>query len=104
MKRSTPIELRRIRAAAVRSQVTGRLGGASSRRLHLRAEQGGQRVEVQHPADQVRLLADAEQAAPPEAPQAMPVLPFAEEFLDLLPRPLRQAIPVSARAHAHPRM
>src|SRR5262249_42319936 len=36
-----------------------------------------------------------------ESPQAVPVLPLAEKFLDLLPAPLRQTIAFTASASAH---
>lgn len=70
--------------------------------LEGRAEVLGQAFEVQHPADQVGLLPYPGEPAAPEAAEAMPVLPLAEEFLDQLPAPLRHAIPGAAFAHAHP--
>src|SRR5512145_2164251 len=74
---------------------------SDSCRVEGRAEVLRQAFEIQHPTDQVRLLPDPREPAATEAPQAMPVLTLAEEFLDELPAPLRQAIPKAALAHAH---
>jgi hypothetical protein len=70
-------------------------------RVEGRVEMLGQAFEIQHPADQVRLLPDPCEPAATEAPEAMPVLALAEEFLDQLPAPLRQAVPEAALAHAY---
>jgi hypothetical protein len=77
---------------------------SASRHLQLRAEQRRQAFEVEDPADQVRLLPDAERPASPEPAQPMPVLALAEEFLDLLAGPLGQPVPHAPRAHPDARM
>src|SRR5713101_942138 len=69
--------------------------------LEGRAEVLGQAFEVQDPADQVGLLPHPGEPTAPEAAEAMPVLPLAEELLDQLPAPLGHAIPSAAFAHAH---
>src|SRR5229473_108314 len=69
--------------------------------LCLGDEELRQSLEVQDPADQQRLLPDAPQTAPTEAPQPVPVLALTEEFLDQLPAPLGQLVAASARSHAH---
>src|SRR5262245_61398293 len=90
-------------AAAVPRRYGGPLGllctSSSSGRLQLRAEQIRQAFEVEDPADQIRLLPDAAQPAPPEPAQPVPILALPEELFDLLPRPLGQLIPEAARAH-----
>src|SRR4029453_14867533 len=78
--------------------------GADSYRLDLRAQQFRQAFEVEDPADQVRLLADAMEPASAEAPQAVPVLALPEELLDLLPTPLRQPVAEAPHALAHARV
>ena len=73
-------------------------------RVEGRAEVLRQALEIQDPADQVRLLPDSSEPAAAEAPQPVPVLALAEELLDQLPAPLRQAIPEPALAHPHARV
>src|SRR5262249_2413828 len=51
-----------------------------------------QPFQIQDPADQVRFLLPPPAAAPPEAPQAVPVLGFPEQLLDQLPTALREPI------------
>src|SRR5229473_6743436 len=72
--------------------------------LGLGDQQLRQPLEIQDPADQQRLLADAAQPAPAEAPQAVPVLALAKELLNQLPAPLRQVVTAAALPHPHPRM
>src|SRR5262245_27110215 len=102
--RSTPVGP--TAAAARRSGGGGweGSGAASSRRLHLGTEQGRQAFEVEDPADQIRLLTDAVQAAPAKAAQPVPVFTLAEQLFDLLPRALGQPVAEAARPHPHPRM
>src|SRR5262249_39410464 len=61
-----------------------------------------QTFQIQDPADQVRFLLHPPAAAPPEAPQAVPVLGFPEQLLDQLPTALREPICLAASPHAHP--
>src|SRR5260370_4264486 len=92
---SSPVALRRRDRARRRRVAPG------SCRLRLGDEELRQALEVQDPADQQRLLPDAPQTAPTEAPQPVPVLALTEEFLDQLPAPLGQLVAASARSHAH---
>src|SRR3981081_3025947 len=78
--------------------------GAGSCRVQLRAQELRQPLEIQDPADQQRLLADAQQSAPTEAAQSVPVLAFAEELLDQPPAPLRHLVAAAPLPHAHSRM
>src|SRR5262245_9990689 len=87
-----------------RAQRRRRYTALASRRLQRRREQRGQTFEVEDPADQVRLLPDAEQPPAAESAQAVPVLALAEEFFDLLARPLREPVSHTPRAHADARM
>jgi hypothetical protein len=72
---------------------------SSSRWLQLGAAQIGQAFEVEDPADQIRLLPNAEQPAPTEPAQPVPILALPEELFDLLPRPLGQLVPEAPPAH-----
>src|SRR5215470_1770254 len=69
--------------------------------LQLRCQCSGEALEIQDPADQVRLLTDPGEPPPAEATQAVPVFALPEEFLDLLPTALRQSVPDAAHAHPH---
>src|SRR5258708_10591365 len=91
----SPVALRR------RDRSKRRRAAPGSCRLRLGDEELRQALEVQDPADQQRLLPDAPQTAPTEAPQPVPVLALTEEFLDQLPAPLGQLVAASARSHAH---
>src|SRR5258708_37081236 len=91
----SPVALRR------RDRSKRRRPAPGSCRLRLGDEELRQALEVQDPADQQRLLPDAPQTAPTEAPQPVPVLALTEEFLDQLPAPLGQLVAASARSHAH---
>src|SRR5205807_2307930 len=75
-------------------------GLAGSYRLGLRAQHLRQAYEIQDPADQVRLLADALESTSTEATKAVPIFALAKEFLDLLAAALRQLIAQAAPSHA----
>ena len=91
----SPVALRR------RERSERRRAAPGSCRLRLGDEEFRHSLEVQDPADQQRLLPNAPQTAPTEAPQPVPVLALAEELLDQLPAPLGQLVAAPARAHAH---
>src|SRR5712692_167139 len=95
------VEVRSPAALRRRDRWERRGATPGSCRLRLGDEELGQSLEVQDPADQQRLLPDAPQTAPPEAPQPVPVLALAEELLDQLPAPLGQLVATPALAHAH---
>src|SRR5262249_12084793 len=63
-----------------------------------------QSLQIQDPADQVRLLLHMPPASTSEAAQPVPVLAFTEQFLDQLPTALRELVGCAARPHAHPRV
>src|SRR5262245_7987746 len=63
-----------------------------------------QALEIEDPADQVRLLLYPPAATSTESSQPMPVLGFSKQFLDQLPTPLRELIAHPAHPHPHPRM
>src|SRR6266850_6894188 len=73
-------------------------------RLRRRDEMLGQAFEVQDPADEVRLLADAGEPSASEAPEAMPLLPLAEELLDQFAAALREPIRQAHLLHPHARV
>src|SRR5262245_57027434 len=104
MRKATPSTC----AASAPRRYRGALGAlytpSASRHLQLRAEQRGQAFEVEDPADQVRLLADAEQPPATEPAQPMPVFALAEEFFVLLAGPLGEPVSHTPRAHPDPRM
>src|SRR5262245_8263921 len=87
-------------AAALSRGRAGRADGFPPRGSYGLQLTAGQTFEIEDPADQVCLLADARQAATSKPPQAMPVFAFAEEFLDLLPTALREAVAEAVDAHA----
>src|SRR5262249_27613948 len=64
----------------------------------------GEPLEIQPPADQQALLLHSAMAAPPESPQAVPVLAFSEHLFDELAASLRELIAEAPRPHAHSRM
>src|SRR5881296_3903850 len=56
-----------------------------SRRADPRRQQRREPFEVEHPSDQERLLSDPQPPTSPEPSQPVPVFPFTERVLDLLP-------------------
>src|SRR5260370_7166895 len=83
------------RVAAARWSVSGSCG------LWRRGQRFGEPFEIEDPADQMGFLPHTVQPTPSEAPEPMPVLPLAKEFLDQLAAPLRQSIPEPALPHSH---
>src|SRR5215475_9385676 len=75
-----------------------------SYRLHPRADQLRQAFEVQGPADQIGLLANAIEPSATEAPEPVPILAFAKELLDLLAAPLRELVAAAPPSHPDARM
>lgn len=71
-----------------------------SYRLPLWCQRPGEAFEIEDPADEVRLLTNPRQPASAESAQPVPVLALTEQFLDLLPTALRQA--VAEAPHPHP--
>src|SRR2546428_9224269 len=86
----------------------GMLHSSVRRRRSRRADPGRQQrrepFEVEHPSDQERLLSDPQPPTSPEPSQPVPVLPFTEQLLDLLPAALRQPIRLAPAAVPHPTM
>src|SRR5215467_1002060 len=76
----------------------------ASRWLNLRRQYLRQPLEVEDPANQVRLLPDPCETPPTETPEPVPVLALAEEFLNLLPRSLRELIAEAPHPHPDARM
>src|SRR5262245_31584213 len=95
---------RPVTSAACLSAVSqpGSLSQPSSCRLQLWRPTLRQPLQIEDPADQVRLLLHAPPTATPETAQPVPVLAFAEQFLDQLPTALRELVAGAPHPHAHP--
>src|SRR5213593_2480955 len=75
-----------------------------SRRADPRRQQRREPFEVEHPSDQERLLSNPQPPTSPEPSQPVPVLPFTEQLLDLLPAALRQPVRLAPATVPHPAM
>src|SRR5262245_28931594 len=77
---------------------------AASCRLPRRGPVLRQPLQIEDPADQVRLLLHAPPTSPSESPQSVPILGLPEQLLDQLPTALRESVARAARPHAHARV